>query len=124
MISAVLFDLDGLLADTEKLHLQAYREILGAHGIELHDAEYEEHWIRLGKGVREFLQARGLDLDPEVLRKEKAARHTHLVATEAEPMPGAHDLLNTLYGKKTLALASSSYSASVELAVSVLGIAS
>jgi HAD superfamily hydrolase (TIGR01509 family) len=124
MISAVIFDLDGLLADTEKLHLQAYKETLAAHGIELRDSEYEEHWIRLGKGRREFIRARGLDLDPDVLRKEKAARYTHLVATEAEPMPGAHDLLNTLYGKKALALASSSNSTSVKLAVSVLGIAS
>jgi beta-phosphoglucomutase-like phosphatase (HAD superfamily) len=44
MISAVLFDLDGLLADTEKLHLQAYKEVLAAHGIQLRDDEYEEHW--------------------------------------------------------------------------------
>jgi beta-phosphoglucomutase-like phosphatase (HAD superfamily) len=124
MISAILFDLDGLLADTEKLHLQAYKEILGAHGIELCDAEYEEHWIRLGKGVRELVQERGLDVDPAMLRKEKAVRHAHLVATEADPMPGALDLLNALYGKKTLALASSSYSDSVKAAVSVLGITS
>jgi HAD superfamily hydrolase (TIGR01509 family) len=124
MISAVLFDLDGLLADTEKLHLQAYKEMLGAHGIELRDAEYEEHWIRLGKGLRELVQERGLAVDPVVLRKEKAARHAHLVATEAGPMPGALDLLKALDGKKTLALASSSYSDSVKAAVSVLGIAS
>ena len=56
MISTVIFDLDGLLSDTERLHRRAYQEVLGRHGVTLTDAAYAEHWIRLGRGLAELLQ--------------------------------------------------------------------
>ena len=35
MADPVIFDLDGLPADTERLHLAAYQETLAAHGVAL-----------------------------------------------------------------------------------------
>ena len=40
MIRAILFDLDGTLADTEPLHYAAFREILAHEGVELSRDEY------------------------------------------------------------------------------------
>ena len=40
MIKALLFDLDGTLADTEPLHLQALRQMLAGHGREVSDAVF------------------------------------------------------------------------------------
>jgi HAD superfamily hydrolase (TIGR01509 family) len=40
MIRAVIFDLDGTLADTEPLHFAAFAEVLRAEGIELTHADY------------------------------------------------------------------------------------
>jgi beta-phosphoglucomutase len=40
MIRAVIFDLDGTLADTETLHYAAFTEVLRPEGIELSRADY------------------------------------------------------------------------------------
>ena len=114
MITTVIFDLDGLLADTEKLHWRAYQEALQAHGAVLTEADYVEHWVRAGKGIGDWVAQCGLNLDPLALRAQKSQRYLELLATELRPMAGALELLENLRGKKTLALASSSYRDAVD----------
>ena len=122
MITAVIFDLDGLLADTERLHRQAWQEILAQHGVSVSDREYEEHWIRDGHGIAEFVRRRGLDLDPAAARERKAVRYEDLVRTHATPMPGAREALERLHGHKVLALATSSYRRSARVVLTALRI--
>ena len=109
MIDAVIFDLDGLLADTEKLHRGAYKEVFSSLGVELSDEEYEDHWIRWGKGIDAFVEKRNLDIAPQLIRRNKALLYGEMVRSDAEPMPGARELLDSLKGRKRLALATSSY---------------
>jgi HAD superfamily hydrolase (TIGR01509 family) len=123
MITTVIFDLDGLLADTEKLHWRAYQEALQAHGAVLTEADYAEHWVRTGKGIGEWVAQHGLSLNPLALRAHKSKRYLELLATELRPMAGALELLEELRGKKTLALASSSYRDAVDGVVRGLDIA-
>ena len=114
MITTIIFDLDGLLADTEKLHWRAYHEALKAHGAVLAESEYVEHWVRAGKGIGDWVAQCGLNLDPLALRAHKSKRYLELLATELRPMAGALELLEKLRAKKTLALASSSYRDAVD----------
>ena len=109
MISAVIFDLDGLLADTEKLHLSAYKTVFSKLGFELSDEEYANHWIRDGQGTDAFVEKWQLDIDPDFVRNEKSLIYEKLVSSSAEPMPGARELLGSLHGRKLMALATSSY---------------
>ncbi|MBN2312566.1 MAG: HAD family phosphatase [Sedimentisphaerales bacterium] len=109
MISMVIFDLDGLLADTEKLHRGAYKEVFSSLGVDLSDEEYEDHWIRWGKGIDDFVEQRNLDIEPELIRRNKALLYGQMVRSEVKPMPGARELLDSLRGRKTLTLATSSY---------------
>jgi beta-phosphoglucomutase len=44
-ISAVVFDFDGVLADSEPLHLRAYQEVLSEIGITLSRDEYYAHYL-------------------------------------------------------------------------------
>jgi HAD superfamily hydrolase (TIGR01509 family) len=120
MISTVLFDLDGLLSDTEKLHRRAYQDVLAKHGVTVSDEAYEEHWIRIGKGIADFVLENRLAISPEVVRDEKAIRYGELVRSSVEFMPGAAAILDRLTGKKKLALASSSYRNAVMAVVETL----
>jgi HAD superfamily hydrolase (TIGR01509 family) len=117
MIAAVIFDLDGLLADTESLHRRAWRETLGADGIAVTEEEYARHWIRNGHGIAEYLEQHGLALDLDTLRWRKAEIFHHLVDSSVRAMPGALALVRALAGRKRLALATSSY---LESATAVL----
>ncbi|MHC4583228.1 MAG: HAD family hydrolase [Planctomycetota bacterium] len=120
MISAVIFDLDGLLADTEKLHLSAYKTVFSELGFELSDQEYANHWIRDGQGTDAFVEKWQLDIDPDFVRNEKALIYKKLVSSSAEPMPGARELLRTLQGRKLMGLATSSHPKDAQAVINAL----
>ena len=110
MIKLIIFDLDGLLADTEKLHMKSYQIVLSDMNYILSPATYEEHWIRRGKGIVEFLFENKLSYDIELIRKHKAIEYRKLVKAEATAMPGAINLLENLRNRKfKIALATASY---------------
>lgn len=123
MLTAVIFDLDGLLADTESLHRQSYQEILREYGCEPSDKEYLDYWIRTGKGAKYWVQEHGLDLDLSELQQQKHQRYMELIRDSAQAMKGASELLERLSGKKKLALASASFRDSVHGVIEVLGMA-
>ena len=123
MITTVIFDLDGLLADTEPLHCRAYQDALQSEGASLTKADYIEHWVRSGKGIADWVALHGLNVDPLALRVKKSARYLELLASSLRPMDGALELLKVLYGNKTLALASSSYQDAVDGVLEGLNIA-
>src|SRR5687768_17553839 len=123
MISAVIFDLDGLLADTERLHCRAYQMALEEHGVQLEDCDYAEHWVRFGKGIVDWVTLQGLTVDPHALRVRKSKHYLDLLAAALQPMDGALELLEFLSGRTRMALASSSYRDAVDGVLAGLGIA-
>jgi HAD superfamily hydrolase (TIGR01509 family) len=122
VITTIIFDLDGLLADTEKLHRQAYQKTLAGMGVALTDSEYEETWIRQGKGISDYMTQHGLAADPDALRSRKAELYNELVSACAEFMPGAGEALSRFAGRKTLALATASYRDAALAVLTKLGI--
>ncbi|MGD9578979.1 MAG: HAD family hydrolase [Syntrophorhabdus sp.] len=124
MITTLIFDLDGLLADTEKLHCKAYQDALAKYGFQLTEQDYGEHWILKGGSIREFIDARDLKIDPELVRIAKAEFYEELVKSVAEPMPGALSLLSRTSKWKKLALATSSYEDAAHAVLKALNIGS
>ena len=45
MLEAVFFDFDGVIADSEPLHLRAYQAVLRADGIDLDKSEYYARYL-------------------------------------------------------------------------------
>jgi len=123
MISTIIFDLDGLLADTELLHCRAYQLAFAERGVELGTGDYAEHWIRHGKGIADWINLKGLAFDPHVLRLRKSQHYLTLLKSSLRPMEGALELLDALHGKFRIALASSSYRDAIEGVLAGLQIA-
>lgn len=123
MITGIIFDLDGLLADTEKLHCLAYQTAMKEHGFALSELDYAEHWVRRGDGISEWLTAHSLAIDAAAVRARKSARYLELLATSLRPMDGALELLTNLRGTVRIALASSSYRDAVDGVLAGLNIA-
>jgi len=114
MISTVIFDLDGLLTDTERLHCKAYQQTLAEVGVNLTEEEYAAHWIRRGLGIADLVRARGLGFDPHKLRQRKSQLYLVLLDTHLQFRPGGLVLLQRLRGRKRMALASSARSDAVQ----------
>jgi len=45
MLDAIIFDCDGVLVDSEPIHLDCFRSVLAARGIELHTADYYDKYL-------------------------------------------------------------------------------
>jgi beta-phosphoglucomutase-like phosphatase (HAD superfamily) len=67
----LIFDFDGLLADSERFHFMTYDEVFRRYGHSLDPQEYNKYWTSLGHGVKGEIDRHGLDLDPLFIRREK-----------------------------------------------------
>ena len=123
MITTVIFDLDGLLADTEPLQMRAYQQALLTYGVDVSETDYARHWIRAGWGIDEFVTDRQLPLAPDIVRQRKIEIYQELLETSLQAMLGAPELLARLYRRKCLAVASSSMRITVEYILHRLGFA-
>lgn len=122
MIEGLIFDMDGILVDTEPFHFQGYREALKDYGIGITEAFYNDFWIRQGKGIRDFIREKGLDIDPIELRSKKRAIYHELVKRDLKVCKGVMAKLDELSGIFPLAVYTMSFRIDVELIFKTTGI--
>ena len=100
----VIFDFDGVIADTERLHLAAYNHTLALHGaeiggaIEISPATYFTRYIVYGdhEGLFHMLRDHGRPTDWELIEKLAEAKHSLFekkLGEFAEPLPGVRETL-------------------------------
>jgi beta-phosphoglucomutase len=100
----VIFDFDGVIADTELLHLRAYNRTLAAHAaeiggpLEISTGEYFGRYIVFGdrEALEHMLIQHGRPSDTALVQKLAAAKHALFEKTldgSADPLPGVRDLL-------------------------------
>ena len=102
MPQAVLFDMDGLMIDSEKVTYEGYQELCRKEGVEM---DLETYKKCLGKPVRGiwqvFYDAYGNDFPIERIMKENHARMAHVFETEGVPLKeGLKELLIWLNEQK------------------------
>jgi HAD superfamily hydrolase (TIGR01509 family) len=109
-IEAVVFDMDGVLVDSEPLHVEAARRLLAAYGVAYTDEENAEFVGFTDLEIFALLKARyGLAPTIEELAQRFAQGLIALLAHQAVPMPGIPGVLVALRrAGYRLALASSS----------------
>jgi beta-phosphoglucomutase len=100
---AVLFDCDGIIADSEPLHLRAFQDVLAPLAITITKAEYADRYLGLDdRGVfAEALRLHGRADDRQMvatLMAAKAAGFRRVLETEMRIYPGVAEFVQALSG--------------------------
>ena len=120
-VRAVLFDIDGTLADSNDLHVRAWLEVFEAHGL---TTTPEAVHAQIGKGADLLVPAIVAGADDKLaqtLGDEHGAIFKARYLDRVKPFPGAHDLLaRTKAAGRRVVLASSASRAELEHYVRLL----
>ena len=98
-LAAVIFDMDGLMFDSERTAREAWRDALAAYGIDLDDAVYLRAVGRTAAEARTvFVDAYGQDLPISDIEADKAARLAAALHPAPPLKPGLVELLDVIAG--------------------------
>ena len=110
-LAGVIFDFDGVIADTEPLHLRAYQDVLAQTPMVLSTGSYQEKYLGYDDvGVFTSLASdHKLSLTSDELDRlitTKGNRYTELLAKENVVFPEVESCLEKLAARLTLGIAS------------------
>lgn len=123
-IEAVIWDMDGVLADTAPHHLRAWQEIFGKRGINFTEEDFKRGFgIRNDAIIRNILGGQVTKDEIEAIAQEKEKAFRRIIGQNVRPLPGALKLLQALneHGVR-MAIASSTTIENIRLIIGGLGI--
>ena len=118
MLKAIIFDCDGVIADTEPIHLTAFARVLAEEGITVTEEAYFERYLALddrGCFTKAFAE-RGTSLSPDQLTdliNRKAGFVERVMQTDLMLLPGAAEFIKAAAVRYPLAVASGALRAEV-----------
>jgi beta-phosphoglucomutase len=123
-LEAVLWDMDGVIADTMKYHYGAWHDILKTMGITITIDEFRPLFgQRHDRIIRHFLGGNMTHEQIEALSDKKQALYRERVSKDIRALPGALELIKSLNKNKIkIALASSATPENVDVIVDGLKI--
>ena len=127
-LQAIVFDFDGVIADSEVLHLRAYQQVLEPEGISISNDEYFERY--LGYDDVGVFKAVGKDKNVpmdegrvKTLITRKGERYEALSSAGEMLFPGAADFIRTAAAELPIAIASGALTDEIEGSSSGTGFA-
>jgi beta-phosphoglucomutase len=119
VLQAIIFDFDGVIADSERLHLRAYQEVLAPEGVTLSERDYYDRYLGYDDvGVfRELGRDKGLAMDEgrlATLIERKGQRYDQLAAAGEMLYPGAADFIRAAAAVVPIAIASGALTHEIE----------
>lgn len=123
MIQALVFDLDGTLANTEMLHFTAWRKTLLEAGVAEFTLDDFLNYVGTSneKVASDYIKSDGITKSQQELILEKQNRYMELIP-QVELSKGAREIVARFHGKFQLAVASSSYEKEVRAILEVSGL--
>ena len=111
MLKAVIFDFDGVIADTEPVHMRAFQLTLGEKGISLTREDYYAKYLAYDDNTlfKTVLEDREHTHDEVLIRDlmdKKSDHYEALIKGNIEILPGALDFIKSLAEKYSLAIGS------------------
>ena len=126
-LQAVFFDFDGVIADSEPLHLRAYQEVLETDGIDLNKSDYYAHYLGHDDvGLFEALaRDRGIALtdgkvDGWVAAKSRIVEE--MLSNGSVLFPGSAACVKALAERVPLAVASGALEPEIEIVLERAGL--
>jgi beta-phosphoglucomutase family hydrolase len=123
-LEAVIWDMDGVLADTAPHHFRAWQETFSKRGIKFTEADFMRGFgVRNDAIIRNVLGEQTTDAEIETIAREKEATFRRIIGKDIKPLPGALELLGQLHDRGIkMAIASSTVIENIHLIVGSLGI--
>jgi HAD superfamily hydrolase (TIGR01509 family) len=120
MLRAIIFDCDGVIADTEPLHLAAFQRVLAEEGLSLAEGDYYDRYLALDDRscFMRLYEERGRDLDPKKLNELMARKAAYLEPAIRERLrifPGVERFVRGAAARFPLAIASGALRHEIEL---------
>jgi HAD superfamily hydrolase (TIGR01509 family) len=111
MIEAIVFDFDGVLADSEPLHLAAYQQVLASLGVRLTREDYYARYLGYNdeEMFRRLAEGQGWAMDEgqlEALIAEKCRVYDAVVDTTDVLYPGAASCIERMAAAFPVGIAS------------------
>jgi HAD superfamily hydrolase (TIGR01509 family) len=128
VIEAIVFDFDGVLADSEPCHLAALTEVLASIGVPLAPADYFARYLGLDDaGVfRTLSDERDLALDAQAvtaLIEQKSVIFDEMIERGSVLFPGAAECIERLSARFPLGIASGALRHEIESILAGAGLA-
>jgi HAD superfamily hydrolase (TIGR01509 family) len=122
-VRAVIFDLDGVLVESEGLWNRAKRELVDAHGVPWPDDAGRTMMGMSSPEWSRYLADLGVPLAPEEISDAVVRRLAEIYAEDLPLLPGAQEAVPRLAARWPLAVASSSNRPIIELVLREAGLA-
>ena len=118
MIRAVIFDFDGVLANSEPLHFRAFRDVLADNGFPLSEREYYARYLGFDDvgAFRAIASDQGKPLTEAALTAMVARKAEHLETLERDAsvlFPGAREAIARMAAHGPIAIASGALRAEI-----------
>ncbi|HSM78459.1 MAG TPA: HAD family phosphatase [Bryobacteraceae bacterium] len=126
-LRAIIFDFDGVIADTEPLHYAGLSRTLKDIGITLTEPDYYTNYLGFDdRGCfLAALQANGRPVTPEIVRdlmQKKAAAYLDSINDHLVIFPGVREFVRAAAARYPLAIASGALRPEIELILEQAGI--
>ncbi len=124
MSKAVIWDMDGVIADTGPYHFKAWQEVFQKRGVNFTEENFQRNFGQRNDTIIRNVLGEQISQDEiDAITGEKETDFRHRVIQNIKPLPGAIKLLKSLseHGFK-IALASSAPMENIQLVTQGLGI--